>query len=483
LASGALAGPDRARAATPLAAGSSALATGVPNTLGPIPGPRYLDIGFADIFAFQSLPESQASTWLARAQSIGSSYVRLITDWKSIAPAKPTQGFEAGNAGDPRYRWSSLDSQVEDAVAHGQRVILMLFQPPNWALGRNAPRSAPAGTWRPSPSALGAFARAVAERYSGQFPDPLHPGRSLPRVTYFQAWNEPNLPIDLTPQWTRNASGQWQPASPYIYRRMLNAVYTNVKAVQPTAVVLAAGTAPYGDAPGVDRMAPVVFLRELLCLSGPALRPEYCPNPAHFDVLDHHPYSLTPTIHAYGPDDVSVPDLGKLTSIVRVAERTGRALPAGPKPIWVTEIAWSSNPPDPLAISDARQARYLSLAFYELWRQGVSHTLWLLIRGYPHKSLTGSGVYFPDGTPEPSARAFHFQFVALPGRQGRLTLWGHAPHAGVVEIERGNGQGWLPVTALSTTPGGIFYAQRDLGSHLVLRAQMGSVTSVPWATG
>jgi hypothetical protein len=299
-------------------------------------------------------------------------------------------------------------------------------------------------------------------------------------VSYFQAWNEPNLPFALSPQWTRDSSGRFVPASPYFYRRMLNAVYENVKAVQPHAYVITAGTSPYGDPPGVNRMAPVEFVREMLCLSGPQLRPEFCPDPAHFDALDHHPYSLTPTLHAYNPDDVSIPDLGKLRAVVRLAVRTGRALPAGPKPIWVTEIAWSSKPPDPLAIPEALQARYLSLSFYELWRQGVSHTFWLLIRDFPYKSLTGSGVYFQNGTPEPSARAFRFQFVALPGSGGELTLWGHAPQAGVVQIERGTAHGWQRVTQLSTTPGGIFYAQRRLGSHLVLRATIGSVDSLPY---
>jgi hypothetical protein len=442
-----------------------------------------LDTGFADQFAFQYTSAPVASTWLARAEALGSSYVRLVASWKSIAPARLRPGFQAASAADPRYSWSSLDAQVEGAAAHGQHVVLMIFAAPTWAQGAGAPSSVIPGTWRPSPSALGAFAHALAQRYSGRFPDPLHPGQSLPRVIYYQAWNEPNLPIDLGPQWARGSGGQWIPASPYLYRRMLNAVYFNVKAVQPSDYVIAAGTAPYGDAPGVNRMAPVVFLRELLCLSGPGLKPESCPNPAHFDALDHHPYSLTPTLHAYSPESVSVPDLGRLRAIVRVAERTGRALPAGPKPLWVTEIAWSSNPPDPLAIPDALQARYLALTFYEFWRQGVTHAFWLLIRDYPYKSLTGSGLYFQNGTPELSARAFRFPFVALPGPRGMVTLWGHAPGPGTVEIERAaNGHGWRPLTSLAATAGGIFYARLRLGSHLVLRARLDNVASLGYAT-
>ena len=50
------------------------------------------------------------------------------------------------------------------------------------------------------------------------------PGAFLPRVRYWQPWNEPNLSYYLAPQWTR-AGGRWVAASPVIYRGLLNAVY------------------------------------------------------------------------------------------------------------------------------------------------------------------------------------------------------------------------------------------------------------------
>lgn len=448
-----------------------------------IPGSGYLDTGFADAYEFELSTPSTASRWLSRAESLGSSYVRLETIWSSIAPLKLVPGFRPADPGDPRYNWSGLDAAVRAALAHGQRVVLVLLNPPPWALGKHPPKSAPAGTWEPNPSALGAFAHAVAERYDGRFPDPQHPGQSLPLVTHFQAWNEPNLSAYLTPQWRRGRAGKFFPVSPYRYRRMLNAVYANVKSVQPHSFVLAGGTAPYGDPPGGGRMEPVVFMRKLLCLSGRRNTLERCPNPAHFDALDNHPYSPTPTYHALNIDNVSVADIGRLRAVLDVAERTGRALPAGRKPIWVTEIAWTSDPPLPGAISEARQARYLSLGFYELWREGVDHVFWLLIRDYPYETLAGSGLYFVGGAAKPSSRAFRFPFVAVRGRDEGLTLWGRAPQAGRVVIERGTAGGWRPVLLLSTTPGGIFYAQRRLGSRLVLRAVSGGIASLAFPTG
>jgi hypothetical protein len=60
---------------------------------------------------------------------------------------------------------------------------------PGWA----EPSGVAHGT-TPNPSAFGDFARAAASRYGGSF-------AGLPRVRYWQAWNEPNLNLYLKPQW------------------------------------------------------------------------------------------------------------------------------------------------------------------------------------------------------------------------------------------------------------------------------------------
>jgi hypothetical protein len=451
-----------------------------PAAFASIPGPGSLSTGFADEVQFVGPID-----WPLRAQRLGSTWVRLFADWSGIAPVTPPRGFRPADPRDPSYKFFNLDAFVGNAAAHRQNVVMTILGAPAWAEGAHRPAAgAPQGTWRPNPAALGAFARALAVRYSGHFPNPTAPRTMLPRVSYFQIWNEPNLRIDLTPQWVRRGR-TFVPQSPTLYRRMLNAAYANIKAVRPTAHVLLAGTAPYGDPPGVDRMMPVVFTRELLCLHGEALRREQCPNPAHFDAIAHHPYTLTPTLHAFTRDNVSLPDLGRLQRIVRVAVRTGRALPAGPKPMWVTELAWTSGPPDPGGISTTLQARYLSRAFYELWRQGVSHVFWLELRDPPEgtNALLGSGVYFNNGRAKLSAGAFRFPFVALPARHGMITLWGRAPVAGNVSIQLGRGHGWQSRLVLHTTSGGIFYVRRRLGGHLVLRAAQGNVASRPWTTG
>src|SRR5947209_12000350 len=113
------------------------------------------------------------------------------------------------------------------------------------------PSNVQPGTWKPSPTEFAQFARAAARRYDGSFPDPRNPTDDLPRVRYWQAWNEPNLDTYLTPQWVRTRHG-FAPASPGIYRSMLNSFYTAIKTMGRSNVVATAGIAPYGNPPGVS---------------------------------------------------------------------------------------------------------------------------------------------------------------------------------------------------------------------------------------
>ncbi len=425
------------------------------------------------------------SAWLDRAIGEAASVVRLGVDWSKIAPGRPPAGFAPGDPSAPGYDWTAIDAAVRDATARGLEPVLTIFRAPSWAEGPGRPAGAAPGAWRPDPGQLAAFARAAATRYSGGFPDPLHPGAALPRVRDFQCWNEPNLSLYLAPQWDTRG-GQLQPSSPTIYRAMLNAFYAAVKGVDPGAVVAEAGTAPYGDPdPGGQRLFPAVFVRQLLCLSA-SLRPAACPNPAHFDVLAHHPYAVAgPTAPALGRDDVSIPDLGKLTRPLAVAVRTGRALPRGPKRVWVTEFSWDTNPPDPAGVPTATEARWLEQAFEILWREGVDTVVWLNVRDEApipdYASTYQSGVFLRDGTPKPAADAFRFPFVVHRATGASVRVWGAAPGRGRVAIEiRGTGGTWRTLRRLPGAPSRVFQAHLRLRGAATLRARLGTSTSLPW---
>src|SRR4029078_2009357 len=72
-------------------------------------------------------------------------------------------------------------------------------------------------------------------------------------------WNEPNLSLDLAP------------ASPSIYREMINVAADGVHSVDPAIVVVAGGLDPFGHPKSRKQhwysVAPLAFMRSVLCLS------------------------------------------------------------------------------------------------------------------------------------------------------------------------------------------------------------------------
>jgi hypothetical protein len=442
-----------------------------------------LATGFIDDEVLLSPAPAVRATWLNRIVAEHASTIRLELIWSQVARSAPTSSSEAADPSWSGYDWSALDAAVGDATARGLQVAMTVIRAPRWAEGRGRPASAAPGTWMPRPDALGAFARAAALRYSGSY---VPPGASRPlaHVRYWQAWNEPNLSLYLMPQWRRGRGG-YEPASPAIYREMLDAFYAAVHAAQPGARVLSAGTAPYGDPPGGQRMPPAQFVRELLCLSGPRLTAERCPSPPRFDILDHHPYSVEgPGFHAFNADDVAIVDLAKLTTPLRRAESLHLAGGAAHHELWVTETSWDSNPPDPHGVPVATQARWLEETFYLLWRQGVSTVLWFLIRDAPpvpdYSSTYQSGTYLIDGQAKPSATAFRFPFLVVRVGHGRLLAWGKSPSAGPVTIERRTSSAWTPVRAVPASNGGIFQSPLAERGGELFRARVGSETSLSW---
>jgi len=269
---------------------------------------------------------------------------------------------------------------------------------------------------------------------------------------------------------------------------MLNAFYTAVKHVDRRNVVVTAGTAPFGDATGGSRMRPAAFVRSLLCLRGPSLQTAPCADPARFDVLAHHPYSIGgPTRSALNRDDVSVPDLRKLTRPLRRAERTGRAQGALRHRVWVTEMSWDSSPPDPEGVPASRHARWLEHSLYVLWRSGVDTVIWLLARDQaPLPSFADtyqSGVFLRDGEPKLAAQAFAFPFVVLRVQAGRTRLWGKAPASGAVAIQRQSGGRWRTLARVRPRGTTRLFEKTLQVRRGTLRARSGSFHSLPWTVG
>jgi hypothetical protein len=382
---------------------------------------------------------------LTRIRDTGAATVRIPVSWREFVAGAPPPGFQARDPSSPSYRFARLDASIESVAAAGLEPLLVISHAPAFAEAPHRWPYAYLGSWAPSPAALEEFAAALAHRYDGSFPDPLTPGRALPRVRLFQAWNEPNLARYLEPQWVA-AGGRWRAFSPLLYRQLLNAFYAGVKSVQPDDVVATAGVAPNGEPAGEGRIAPVAFLREMLCLQTHVR----CPDPSHFDVLAFHPLSVgDPDRPAASSLDVSISDAAKITGLLRQAEREGTALPAPKKPVWVTELNWESAPSAPGGVPGPLQAQWISRALHRLWIAGVGLVDWqFLIDPYPAERAstpTGgiveyqrlAGLYSagvggnPESArPKPFLHGFTFPFDPLRVNLRRVRVWALLMHPG-----------------------------------------------------
>jgi hypothetical protein len=352
-----------------------------------------LQTGFADPLFSSGDPGTRA-TWLDRARKARAKVIRIDVSWRSVAPAA-----EPSDPTDPAaYDWGTIPAAVEDADARGLKVLLTVSSAPDWAEAPGRPPSVPPGTWRPDASKFGQFGRALAAQFAGD-------------VRHYQAWNEPNLWTFLNPQYEGKTL-----VAPDIYRRMLNAFYEGVHAVQRNAVVVSAGTAPYGEPPGGQRTRPLRFLREVLCLKNRRkLKPVKCSDKAKLDALAHHPINTSggPRRSAAHPDDASTPDVRHVVRTLRKAEKRHRVSPRGHRQVWLTEFWWESKPPDPCTgIPLRRHARWIGQALRSFKKQGARVAINFQIRDAPfEQSQCGrasfqSGVFFVDGGRKPAFRSF-----------------------------------------------------------------------------
>lgn len=434
---------------------------------------RGLDTGFNDNYYMSPDAGLRGSVFDATVEA-QAEIVRINVVWRTLVNGQPA---DPRNPADPAYSFGVIDRAVGEATARGLDVLLTVYGAPAFAEGAGRPADAPSGTWKPDPAAYGAFAEAVARRYSGSF-------GGLPKVRYFQAWNEPNLTNYLTPQYEGGFA-----AAPQHYRALLNAFYDAAKGVDPQSVVVTAGTAPYGDPPGVGRTRPLAFWRDVLCLEhSKELRPTACATKAKFDVLAHHPINTSggPEVSAVHPDDAATPDFGEVRRILRAAETHGTVGVGGRHELWATEIWWDSRPPDDVeGIALKTHARWLEEALYVLWKQGASAVINLQMRDVPFNpgdadADTSTGLLFSDGTEKPAFTAFRFPFVADRLKRGKLLVWGKAPAGGKLAIQQRRGGRWVNVRSTRVKADEVFTKRLKLSGSPALRGRVGSEKSLVW---
>ena len=417
-----------------------------------------------------------------RAAAAGATVVRLPVVWSQVAPATRPANFGADDPAEPAYRWNVLDDSIRQAARYGLQPLVFFYDAPKWA---ESPKTygGVALSNVPDPAEIGRFAKALARRYSGSF-------EGLPRVRYWEAWNEPNISLYFYPQLVDN-----RPISPLWYRDVLSEFASAVHSVRPDNLVVAGGTAPFRDnTPDVLRQrkdwGPLSFMREVLCMSR-SLRPT-CDAKVTFDAWAHHPYtSGGPTHSALLPDDVSLGDLPEMKRVLDAAVRAGHVVTrSGAPEFWVTEFSWDSRPPDPKGVPQPLLNRWVAEALYRMWSSGVSLVTWFTLRDQPMTaSFYQSGLYYrgsklADDRPKPHLTAFRFPVVAF--REGsQVMVWGRTPsgRGGAVVVEQRAAGGWKRLGTLRTNRYGLFQTRlrTDQGGDVRARYPAGRAVSLPFS--
>ncbi|MEZ0054433.1 hypothetical protein ABIA30_005474 [Mycobacterium sp. MAA66] len=283
---------------------------------------------------------------LSEMQSIGVTSVRLPIPWTFIEPQNGT------------YDWSQMDMIINAAQARGISIVGTITGNPSW--------DGKAGVGQPNAQAYAGFAAAVASRYSTQ-------------ISAFEIWNEEN---------SQGFFAGSQAAA--AYTAVLKAAYTAIKAVDPTATVIAGGLASVANIPGINE-SPENFLSKILA-DGAA---------GYFDAIAYHPYNLETQLSAgAGLAESPLNQLNALRADLNSYGLNGIQ-------IWATEYG---EPTTPGLATTAQQAAYIENFVVE-W-QALSKTLNLgpaflyTVRDSASGALNDEsnyGLFYSDGTPKPAA--------------------------------------------------------------------------------
>ena len=352
---------------------------------------RYMRVGIYD--EAQTL-YGPVETTFATFKVLHVQEVRLNLYWGGRYGVAKTRPASATNPSDPAYDWDLYDRTVNYAAQNGVKVVFSIYGTPAWANDGKGANVAPTRA-----TDLRNFAYAAAKRYSGSFKGA--DGRFLPAEKDWLAWNEPNNPVFLTPQYKKTSNG-WIVQSAIDYAKICNAIYSGVHATFGANERVACGvTAPRGNNdPSSSRpsVSPLAFIR---AAKKGGLKT--------FDAWAHHPYYAGPSdqpttkpVTAKGTPATAV-TLGNIGDLIKQVTAL-----YGNKRIWITEYGYQTNPPDALfGVTYAKQAAYLTQAFAIARKNPrIDMMLWFLLRDEPTLAGWQSGLLTNAGARKPAFAAF-----------------------------------------------------------------------------
>ncbi len=331
----------------------------------------------------------------ARYQALRVQVLRVNLYWGGKLGVAKIRPFDAADPRDAAYNWSLYDRTVTYANASGIKVLFSIALTPRWANNNQSSNRPPLNY-----DDLRAFAYAAAARYSGTYIGP--DGRTLPAVHLWAAWNEPNNPAFLRPQYVRKGA-KWVIQSAIAYAKICNAVYTGVHSTMFQGEQVACGvTGPRGNNnPGSVRpsVSPIAFL-DAAKRAGMKTFDAYAHNPYYGVPTETPTTKPPPTSSGHAPTAVTLANIDTLTTEISRLY--------GPKKLWITEYGYQTNPPDPqFGVSWALQAKYLTQAFAIARKNPrIDMMIWFLVRDEPSLSGWQSGLVTVNGRKKPAFSAF-----------------------------------------------------------------------------
>ncbi len=323
-----------------------------------------------------------------RLRAGGVNSVRIPISWAA------TQPFGSAEA-----NFTAPDQLVAGAAAAGLNVLPFVYDAPSWAVaqarvphsGATAPKTLPVKTGAQR-SAWANFLELVVQRYgpSGSF-WVANPSIPASPIRTWQIWNEPNFKYFVT-----------RP-SPSDYGKLVNISYSAIKSVDPGAKLILGGLFARPGEAKFKRKPPEAYYAT--------------------DFLDQM-YRLTPGIKNKFTGIALHPYTAKYQLLTPEIEEVRTVLNARHDPnkkLWITEIGWSSEPPDPahdaFAKGPSGQAKQLKGAFSLLRSKAAKWKLqriyWFSVDDAPGicNFCGGSGLFGPGFVPKKS----WFEYVKFAG--------------------------------------------------------------------
>ena len=307
--------------------------------------PHGLRFGYFDDFVaggnlFDELGASGADTVLHRLS------------WETLQPSPtiPPSG----------WNWSGFDALYDRSLAAGARPVWNFIDAPCWASSGSCNEAATNPPAAPNVGDYAAAAAQIAVRY--------------PQSVAVEVWLEPNGPF-------------WgAPPDPQRFSSLVGATANAVHATGTGVAVFAGGLAPGSADP--DKQEFGSFLADALAAGGIQ----------GADAIGFHAVTATP--FASGSD----PTGGYLGRLRIQLQTLNSALAAAgtPKPLSITQLSYSTNPPD--GYSEAQQAEAL-VSSYQVLRRIPNVSIAIVSRLLDNgdgSRVQGFGVLRPNGSPKPA---------------------------------------------------------------------------------